>query len=111
MKILLYCENEARQKSHSLCPTCGNINTKFFHECANYRKNINFIWKISDDDGVEVEGFEDIAKVGINHFEKFFKEDNNLSLPDVMNISHNFPTSVTKEENDDLMTEVTLTGL
>ena len=35
----------------------------FFHKFANQRKNLNSIWKIEDDRGNMVEGFEDIVGV------------------------------------------------
>ena len=52
--------------------TCGDDNTSLFYKFANHRKNINSIWKISDDDGNLVEGFESIAGDGVNHFENIF---------------------------------------
>ena len=53
-----------------------------------------------------VEGFDNIVAAGVNHFETLFKDDNNLSLPDIMKIAHNFPSFVFADENDDLMSMV-----
>ena len=55
------------------------------------------------DDGVSlVEGFEAIAGVGVKHFETLFEEDKILSLPEILKIAKNIPTSVSDELNDDL---------
>ena len=70
--ILLDRENEARQKSTAIWITCGDDNTSFFHKYANHRKNINSIWKIADDYGNLVEGFESIVGAGVKHFETLF---------------------------------------
>ena len=83
----------------------------FFHNFTNYRKNLNSIWNIVDDNGIIVEGFDNIGAAGVNHIGTLFHYDNNLSLPDIMKIAQNFPTSVSKEENDDLMASVTINEL
>ena len=51
---------------------CGDDNTHFFHKYAAHRKNLNSIWKIEDDNGNLVEGFEAIVGVGVHHFESLF---------------------------------------
>ena len=67
--ILCDQEKEARQKSRVLWLLCGDDNTPFFHKYATHRKNINSIWKIKDDSGNLVEGFEAIVESRIQHFE------------------------------------------
>ena len=74
-------EHEARQKSRAIWLLCGDDNTPFFHKFANHSKNINSIWKIADDGGNLVEGFDSIVGVGVHHFETLFQEDKNLHLP------------------------------
>ena len=64
-----------------------------------------------DDGGILVEGYESISKVGVKHFETLFQEDQNLHLPKIMQIGDNFPTSISVEENDDLMCPVSLTEI
>ena len=59
-------------KSRALWLLCGDENTPFFHKYADNRKFINSIWKIADDDGNMVEGYEDIAEAGVKHFETLF---------------------------------------
>ena len=50
----------------------GMIIHLFFHKFANQRKNTNSIWKIKDDRGNMVEGFEDIVGADVCHFETLF---------------------------------------
>ena len=107
-KILLDQEHEARQKSRAIWLMCGDDNTPFFHKFANQRKNANSIWNIKDDRGDMVEGFEAIAGAGVQHFETLFQVDTNLHLIELLEISGNFPSSITAEENCDLMKPVTL---
>ena len=101
-------EHEARQKSREIWLLCGDDNTPFFHKFANQRKNTNSIWKIKDDRGNMVEGFEDIYGAIVNHFESLFEADTNLHLTELLKISDNFPSSITAEENSDLMKPITL---
>ena len=44
---------------------CGDDNTPFFHKYANHRKHVNSIWKIVDDGGILVEGYESISEAGV----------------------------------------------
>ena len=60
-----------------------------------HRKNINSIWKIVENNGNIVEGFESIARVGVLHFDSLFQEDKDLCLPEIVKIAGNLPTSIT----------------
>ena len=73
---------------------CGDDNTPFFHKFANQRKNVNSIWKIRDDGGSMVEGFDAIAGARVQHFETLFQADKNFHLPELMKIAENFPSSI-----------------
>ena len=87
---------------------CGDDNTPIFHQYANQRKNANSIWNIKYDRGNMVEGFEAIVGAGVQHFETFFQAETNLHLTELLKISDNFPSSITVEENSDLMKPVTM---
>ena len=67
------------------------------------RKCHNSIWKLYDDSGNLVEGFEAIAEAGIQHFEILFKEEADLHLPEIVHSAGHFPSSVSKDENAELM--------
>ena len=87
---------------------CGDDNTPFFHKYSSYRKDINSIWKIADNEGNVVEGFESIACAGVHHFETLFQEEKDLHLPEVVKSTGLFPSSISEGDNEDLMKEVTL---
>ena len=106
--ILLVHEQEARQKIRALWLLCGDDNTPFFHKYSSYRKDINSIWKIADDEGKVVEGFESIACAGVHHFETLFQEEKDLHLPEIVKSVGLCPSSIYEEDNEDLMKEVTL---
>ena len=55
-----------------------------------------------------VEGFEAIAKAGVQQFESLFQEDKNLHLPEVVKSAGFFPTSISEVENVELMKDVTM---
>jgi hypothetical protein len=44
------------------------MKTHFFHQYAVHRKKINAIWKINKNDDSVASSFQDIASVGIDHF-------------------------------------------
>ena len=58
-----------------------------------------------------MEGFESIAKAGVQHSEQLFQEDKTLHLLEIMKITESFPTSISDSENDDLMLPVSLLEL
>ena len=71
-------------------------------------KFINSIWKIADDRGNIVEGFESIAGAAVHHFESLFKEDDCLHLPEILEIVDNFPSDISDIENLELMIPITV---
>ena len=55
-----------------------------------------------------VEGSEAIAEAGIQHFEYLFKEEADLHLPEIVQSVGYFPTTVSVDDNYDLMKPITL---
>ena len=55
-----------------------------------------------------MEGSETIAEAGIQHFEILFKEEADLHLPKIVQSSGHFPSSVSEDENAELMQAITL---
>ena len=110
-KILLDREQEARQKSRALWLLCGDDNTPFFHKFSNYRKIVNTIWKIANDEGNLDEGSESIAKEGVQHFESLFQEVKNLYLLEVVMSASFFSTSISEDDNEELMKVITMQEL
>ena len=58
-----------------------------------------------------VEGFDAIVGPRIQHFETLFQGDKNLYLPEIMKIADKFPSSVSDEENIELVNPVTLNDI
>jgi len=50
-KILDEAEATWRMKSRVLWLKNGDENTKYFHNYAKHRQNINTIWKLQDEEG------------------------------------------------------------
>ena len=55
-----------------------------------------------------MEGSEAIAEARIQHFEIIFKEEVDLHLPEIVHSAGHFPSSVSEDENAELMQAITL---
>ena len=106
--ILFDREKEARHKSRAIWLLYGDDNTPFFHKFANHRKFVNTIWKIADDRGNLVEGFEAIAGARVQHFETLFHADENIHLTEILDIADKYPSDICEAENLELMFPVTI---
>ncbi|CAL1385774.1 unnamed protein product [Linum trigynum] len=62
-----------RQKSNELWLKGGDLNTKFFHRVANYRRKFNFIESIKVN-GRLMEGREELASGVVSFYQNLFKE-------------------------------------
>jgi hypothetical protein len=70
------------------------------------KKNVNSIWKMRDKDGVEATSFEDLARIGKDHFERIYKDDNKVNIVDIIHMTYFFLSFVLEEDNGILMEEV-----
>jgi len=50
-------ESSWHLKSRELCLAEGDNNMKFFHKVTSYKRNMNFIWEITNLDGILVKSF------------------------------------------------------
>jgi hypothetical protein len=46
------------------------ITKKKFHQFTNYRKNLNSIWEINDEEGNMASSFKDKAELGVSYLTK-----------------------------------------
>eukprot|EP00253_Pinus_taeda_P008165 PITA_08165 len=106
-KILLEKEEEWRQKSRATWLKAGDENTKFFHNYAKGRKNINTIWKLKDQNGREFSTFEDLSRLGKYHFQNLFTAQGGITLAEIIRTAQSFPRFVEEEEAGSMMEEVT----
>ena len=60
-------------KSRAIWFECGDENTNFFHSYARGRKALNTIWILEDRLGRSLETFEDMAGLGVEHFQHLFQ--------------------------------------
>jgi len=106
-KILEDREPTWRLKSRALWLESGDENTQFFQAYARGRKTSNTIWSLHDQSQREVTCFEGMAQLGRSHFQSLFKCDPRISIVEVIRLALFFPSFVDKENNKDLMAEVT----
>ena len=71
-EILVAREESWRLKSRSIWLSSRDENTKFFHAYAKGRKMQNTIWELGDDLGNKVSSFDDLSRLGVNHFKHLF---------------------------------------
>eukprot|EP01018_Ginkgo_biloba_P032904 Gb_28853 [translate_table: standard] len=95
-----------RLKSRALWLSEGDENTKFFHQCANHRKNINAIRKITTPDGSDACKFEDVAKARVKHFSSLFKDEERVSIAEAIRMTQFYPRFVNEEDNLSVMESV-----
>ena len=73
--ILKQDEKDWRLKSRATWINLRDNNTRFFHSFASYRRNMNLIWELTDDNGSIVKGQEELQRLEKSHFEKILKKD------------------------------------
>jgi hypothetical protein len=106
-ELLQAREEEWRQKSRALWLHSGDENTKFFQAYAKGRKLENTIWGLKDQMGRQLSSFEDLARLGSQHFKSLYTTDRRVSIDATLQMALYFPHFVEEEENLDLMAEVT----
>jgi hypothetical protein len=106
-ELLQAREEEWRQKSRSLWLHSGDENTKIFQAYAKGRKLANTIWGLKDQSRRKLSSFEDLARLGSQHFKSLYAADRRVSLDATLQMALFFPRFVEEEENLDLMAKVT----
>jgi len=104
----LLIEKEAtwRLKSRALWFSKGDENSKLFYLYANHKKNINIVWKVNMNDGLDAENYEDIAKCGVEHFKGIYKEDERVIIVEVIRKTYLFPRFIVEEDNNNILEEL-----
>jgi hypothetical protein len=100
-------EQEWRIKSRALWIKEGDNNTKFFHQFVNYRRNLNTIWEIKDEEGNVAVSFEDKSNLGVNFFSNLFSAPPGCPIQEIMEVVGKFPTVFSEDMNLSLEEEVT----
>lgn len=68
--ILKEREEAWRLRSKEIWLKEGDDNSKFFHKFANGRNEINTIWKLMNEHGIEMDTFRQLATLATSHFKK-----------------------------------------
>eukprot|EP00253_Pinus_taeda_P005167 PITA_05167 len=100
-------EEEWRLKNRVVWLKAEDENTKLFHNYAKGRKNSNTIWKVKNEEGEEVNTFEQLSFLGRNHFQNLFVDQGEITITGVIRTSQCFPRYLEEEEVESLMNEVT----
>jgi hypothetical protein len=72
--ILKDIEEQWRQRSRAIWIQSGDLNTKFFHSFASYRRNHKFIWELQDEEGTVHRGQENLKLAAANYFKDFYNK-------------------------------------
>jgi hypothetical protein len=99
-------ETSWRLKSRALWLEAGDNNTRFFHQYANYRKNINTIWDIKNVEGVKVNSFKEKAEAGAQFFESQFRQPEGCPIQEILSVVSKFPVVFTEEMNQSMEAEI-----
>ena len=95
-----YWEQKSRTKWH----TCGDRNTQFYHALTKQRRIQNRIIGLYNEEGIWVNSESKVEEVAVKYFMDLFHtsspEDFNSFLEEV-------PTSITEDQNRNLMAEAT----
>jgi hypothetical protein len=79
---------------------------KFFHQYANYRRNINTIWEIKDGNNELVSSFPNKVEARVSYFSNLFFEPVGCPIQEILEVVQKFPTVFTEEMNSSLTNEV-----
>jgi hypothetical protein len=90
-KLLLAEEERWCLKSRATWIKCGDINTKYFHHFASYRRNKKHIWEVKDDLGQVHYGQDEIKMEAQRYFSSFYKESNINSIEEQVAMAGLFP--------------------
>ena len=77
-----------------------------FQSFAKGRKMRNTIWQLRNNNNDVVSSFEDLANLSKSHFEFVFKEENQTTIVEFIQLSQLFPRIITDEGNNELMQEI-----
>jgi hypothetical protein len=100
-------ESKWRLKSRAIWLKEGDNNGKFYHKFVNFRKNLNSMWKITDQNGQLDKSFEDISRAGRLYFGNLFKEPLGCPIEEMLKLKNLFPMVFNDEMNDSLIVDIT----
>jgi hypothetical protein len=98
--ILKDIEEQWCQRNHAIWIQSGDLNTKFFHSYASYRRNHKFIWEIQDEGGTVYRGQDNLKMAAVKHFKDFYNKSVDISQADQVKVATLFPNMILDSELD-----------
>ena len=98
-ELLAREENLLRLKSRAIWIKEGDNNSKFFHNFANNRRNLNIIPTIKNMNGVMLSSFKEKAEAGEEFFKNLFKEPIGCNIQEILEVINLFPIMIDEEVN------------
>ena len=101
--LLLEKEETWRLKRKVTWLECGDDNTNFFHPYAKGMKDVNTIWSLTDMIGIKWISFEEMEKVGFDHFKALFIAPLHAFIAKAISVAQLFSRFVEEEDNRVMM--------
>jgi hypothetical protein len=83
----------------------------FFQNFANFRKDKNIIWDLTDSGGDKACGFLDLTKLGVNQFKKIFKKSRHSNMGELLKLVALISQLIDEEKNEALFNPVSIEDL
>ena len=64
----------------------GDKNVKFFQKYVEHLKNLNTIWSLKNEDGLQISDQENLSQLVHSHFESHYKEGSSISARDQIKV-------------------------
>jgi hypothetical protein len=100
--LLLIEEAHWRQKSRAIWITCGDRNTKYFHQFASHRRNHKHIWELQSDMTDTITGQDKLLDAAFNYFKNAYRDQGLTNYMDQASITGLFPKIICDREAEQL---------
>ena len=98
ISFLLEQETFWRLKRKKLWLHEGDSNSKLFNIYANYRKIINTIWEIQNENGIFITSGEDIKKDALSLFHNIYADLDTNEIVQQLEVIKNYPIMFNSED-------------
>jgi hypothetical protein len=99
-KLLLIEEAHWRQKSRAIWITCGDRNTKYFHQFSSHMRNHKHIWELQTDTIDKITGQDKLIPTAFKYFKNSYSDQGLTNFMDQASIVGLFPKIICDREAD-----------
>ena len=99
-KLLLIEEAHWRQKRRAIWITCGDRNTKYFHQFSSHRRNHKHIWEIQKNMIDKITGQDKLIPTAFKYFKSAYSYQGLTNFMDQASIASLFPKIICDREAD-----------